>query len=80
MPASADLYPAPKRGRIMLKHLFFALCLALLLGPFWSTLESAGVLANLDRVKAEIHQDRCSRSAGADCLAGVCMSACRAAR
>jgi hypothetical protein len=47
----------------MFRHLFFAVCFALLFGPFWSTLESAGVLANLDRLKTEIHADRCSRSA-----------------
>lgn len=60
----------------MFRHLFFAVCCALLMGPFWSTLESAGVLANLDRMKSEIHADRCSRDA--TCLAGVCMPAARA--
>lgn len=45
----------------MFRHLFFAVCFALLFGPFWSTLEAAGVLANLERMKSEIHQDRCSR-------------------
>jgi len=59
----------------MFKHLFFALCFALLFGPFWSTLESAGVLANLDRMKTEIHADRCTRDT--NCLAGVCMPAAR---
>lgn len=60
----------------MFRHLFFAVCCALLMGPFWSTLESAGVLANLDRMKAEIHADRCSRGSDANCLAGVCMPVC----
>lgn len=55
----------------MFKHLFFAVCCALLMGPFWSALESAGVLANLDRVKSEIHADRCSRDTS--CLTGVCV-------
>jgi hypothetical protein len=51
-------------------------CFALLFGPFWSTLESVGVLANLDRMKTEIHADRCSRDT--NCLAGVCLPAARA--
>lgn len=46
----------------MFRHLFFAACCALLMGPFWSTQEAAGVLANLERMKTEIHQDRCSRN------------------
>lgn len=61
----------------MFRHLFFAVCCALLMGPFWSALESAGVLAHLDRLKTEIHADRCSRGADTNCLAGVCMAACR---
>lgn len=61
----------------MFRHLFLAVCCALLMGPFWSTLETAGVLANLDRLKAEIHADRCSRSGQANCFARVCMPAAR---
>lgn len=60
----------------MFRHLFFALCFALLLGPFWNALESAGVLANLDRMKAEIRGDRCSRSPDDHCLAGICVPSC----
>lgn len=60
----------------MVKHLFFAVCFALLLGPLWSALESAGIRANLDRMKTEIRDDRCSRSPDDRCLAGVCMSGC----
>jgi hypothetical protein len=60
----------------MFRHLFFAVCCALPMGPFWSALETAGVLANLDRLKSEIHADRCSQNPDTNCLAGVCMPGC----